>query len=136
MPKVNETERNEAIAMLKRIGVKPGATLYTSVTHVSSSGMSRRVRVYVVSKGVIEDITGMVARVLGSRRAPNNGWDIVMGGCGYDVGFDVVYNLGRVMFPKGARKFVLHTREHQAALAGDTSKGERDGGYLLKHRAL
>jgi hypothetical protein len=49
-------------------------------------------------------------------------------GCGMDMGFDIVYNLGRFLFPKGDGKTVTGRN-------GDT-KPETDGGYLLKQEWL
>jgi hypothetical protein len=49
---------------------------------------------------------------------------IKVGGCGMDMGFHLVYNLGRTMFPKGTKK----------GAHGDSSV--RDGGYALDHKWL
>jgi hypothetical protein len=108
--------RTDAMKLLRKVGVRPGAKVYTGVDHVSRSGMSRHISVYVVHKGEICDVTGWVGLVLGYRRSRDGG--LVVGGCGMDMGFHVVYSLGRTMFPKG----------------GPIGKSARqtDGGYLLK----
>lgn len=51
---------------------------------------------------------------------------IRVGGCGMDMGFNLVYNLGATLWPKGTKK------------PHGTRNGEPDtaGGYALKHRWL
>lgn len=143
-----QAERAEAIKTLTKMGVKPGATIYTIVTHVSASGMSRHIRCYIVTRNTstdrdgkkraehgITEITGLVATACGFTRARGSKWDIVVGGCGMDMCFKVVYDLGRAMFPKGGPLAKTNgTRQAQAASAGETA--ERDGGYLLTKRDL
>ena len=51
---------------------------------------------------------------------------LVIGGCGMDMGFHVVYNLGRAMWPDG-------TPDPHGTRNGEP---DRDGGYALKHRWL
>ena len=65
---------------------------------------------------------------------------VKIGGCGMDVGFEVVYNLGLTLFPDG------FTCIGERCPAADHSNGDRDytphlhpkfqGGYALKHRWL
>ena len=50
---------------------------------------------------------------------------VSVSGYGMDMGFHMVYSLGRTLYPNGDGKTV--TRRN-----GDT-KPETDGGYLLKH---
>lgn len=150
-----DAEKAEAIATLKRMGVKPGADVYTIVTHVSSSGMTRHIRCYVPSVNVstdyktgkktrkagITDITGLVATACGYNRAKGSRWDLVVGGCGMDMCFSVVYNLGRTMFPKGgplekSSPGRRHQEEREAKANGRPVEAETDGGYLLNKRDL
>ena len=131
----------EAIATLRKMGVKPGETVYTNVTHVARSGMSRHIRCYFVTrntstsrdgrKGIshgITDITGLVSNACGFTRSRGSRWDLAIGGAGMDMCFHVVYTLGRVLFPKGGElRYTCGSRARQEA-----SKGrENDGGYLL-----
>lgn len=141
-----EESRQEAIKTLRKMGVRPGATVYTNVTSVSRSGMSRTIRCYVVTRNTstdyrtgkktvehgITDITGLVATACGFRR-DKRGWDIVRGGCGMDMCFQTVYLLGRTMFPEGGPlEHSNGTRQRQ-----EKEKGrETDGGYLLQKRDL
>jgi hypothetical protein len=137
-----ETERAEAIATLKKMGVKPGTRIYTKIVEVSRSGMQRKVDVYMVTgrEHRIQWLSGTVARATGLRWDRDSG-AIVVKGCGFDAGFEVIYELGRAMFPKGSDKFVNPIREAQAkrdAVRGEAPKPNRetDGGYLLVHERL
>ncbi len=136
-----DESRKESIAELRKLGVRPGATVYTNVDHVARSGMSREISLYIVCPVTrrtngktkrthqIVNITGYVGDVLGWRRANRGG--LVVGGCGMDMCFKTVYELGRRMFPKGGS--LDHTngiRQVQAERAGE--RIETDGGYLLE----
>lgn len=105
--------------------VKPGDTVHTILRHVSSSGMSRRISVLVTTPDGPLDVSGYVAQVLDMRRNDRDG-ALVVGGCGMDMGFSVVYNLGYHLWPKG-------TAEPHGKRNGEP---DSDGGYALKHRWL
>lgn len=121
-----ELYRAQEIASLKK-WLKPGTTIYTKVENVSASGMSRRISVYVVAPKTkqapasILNITSMAANATGYALSDKGG--INMGGCGMDMGFAIVYALGRAIWPKGTPK------------PHGTRNGEpdKDGGYALKH---
>lgn len=145
--KQKDDERDEAIKRLREL-IKPGDTLVTVMRHRSASGMSRAIDVYMFSPGKARDrfdktlrpsarvswlwLSYNVAKACGftfskTREA------IVIGGCGMDMGFQIVYTLGRVLFPKGGS--LKHSpREAQERRAGKAR--ETDGGYLLSHRWL
>ena len=79
----------------------PGRTVYTKLTHVSRSGMSRSIEVYLAEgRDNLTDITWQVARATNSR-VDNNHGGIVMQGCGMDMGYALVYGLGRTLYPDG-----------------------------------
>lgn len=105
--------------------LKPGDTVHTVLRHVSSSGMSRRISVIVTTPDGPLDVSGYVAQVLDMRRNDRDG-SIVAGGCGMDMGFSIVYNLGYHLWPKG-------TAEPHGKRNGEP---DSDGGYALKHRWL
>jgi hypothetical protein len=116
---------------LREIGVKPGATVYCVCEHVSSSGMTRHIRLLVPSRDqhnkgrlIIRDISGLAAKLCGYKQS--KGGALIMGGCGMDMGFAAVYALGQHMWPKGTPK--PHGRRN----------GEPDtaGGYALRHQWL
>ncbi len=93
--------------------IKPGATVYTVLKHVSKSGMSRRITPLIVHPdGEIMNISGLVSDVLEWRY--NDEGSVVVGGCGMDMGFHLVYCLSSTLF---------------------RDQGH-DSGYALKHRWL
>ena len=124
-----ELYRAQTIAGLKKT-IKPGTLIYTKLESVSASGMSRRISVYVVFPATkteparIGNITHDVATITGFRLAEKGG--IVAGGCGMDMGFHIVYALGRGLWPNGT------PRAHGAR----NGAPDRCGGYALKHSWL
>lgn len=113
----------QVMVSLKKI-IKPGSKVYTKLESVSSSGMSRRISVFVVNKGEIADITYSVAVVTGRKLSDKAG--IVCNGCGMDMGFDLVYSLGWALWPNGTRK--PHSMRN--------GQPDKHGGYALKHSWL
>lgn len=93
-----EREREEAIADLRK-SLPVGTTVYTSLTHVSSSGQSRGVKVILAGKDGATDISWQVARACEMSLHPKGG--VKVGGSGMDMGFHVVYTLSRTLYPKG-----------------------------------
>lgn len=102
--------------------IKAKQTIYTNLRHVSKSGMSRSISLFIVQKGQIRNIDCLAADAMG-RNLAANGPGIAVGGCGMDMGFSLVYSLGRALWPKGTR------RPH------GTRNGvpDTDGGYALRH---
>jgi hypothetical protein len=76
------------------------ATIYTSLEHVSRSGMQRSIKLYVVVDGRLYHISYCVAVVLGRSRKHNRD-GVTIDGCGMDMGFDLVYSLGRALYKDG-----------------------------------
>ena len=93
-------ETAEAIGRLLS-ELTPGRTVYTKITHVSRSGMSRSIECYLAQgRDNLTDITWLVARATNSR-VDNTHGGIVMGGGGIIMGSALVYNLGRTLYPNG-----------------------------------
>ena len=115
--------KDEAIKVL-RDDLKPGDTINCILRHVSKSGMSRSISLL---KGD-SDITYFAALAMGKKIDQKNG-GIKIGGCGMDMGFHLVYNLGWCLFPEG---FKVEGRGRN----GDMSGWDKDGGYALKQRWL
>ena len=93
-------ETAEAIGRLLS-ELTPGRTIFTKLTHVSRSGMSRSIECYLAQgRDNLTDITWQVARATNARLDNLHG-GIIMGGCGMDMGFALVYNLGRTLYPNG-----------------------------------
>lgn len=125
--KAAEAARQEAIADMRKL-CPPGSTVYTILDHVSSSGMSRAIRVVVpyVDREVRDgdhwrrlgegEIAGdretretvghwhpnyKVGIILGLRHWRRNGREqdaLVVGGCGMDMGFHLVNSLSQAIW--------------------------------------
>ena len=95
-----EQEKESARAYLLSImerQEKP--TLYTSLKSVSSSGMSRDMKVLSALDGQILDLTYYVGKLgIGTIKERNGQRVIRVGGCGMDMGFHVVYSVSAVLY--------------------------------------
>ena len=100
MPTYTTEEKAQALRYLKSLRLRPGSKVYTCVKHVSASGMSRTIGLYVVSKGEVVGISHLVAKAVGYS-LDRQRMGIKSHGCGMDMCFEAVYNLGRVLFPNG-----------------------------------
>ena len=122
--KYSKKEIENAKASLLR-SLKPGDTVYCVLRSVSASGMSRRIDFYKFENDSPLYLSGLIGIVLGiSRNADKAG--LKVDGCGMDMGFSVVYDLGCVLFPDG---FTVDGIGRN----GDTSGHNNDGGYALNH---
>jgi len=77
-----EIRKEEAKKTLKRI-IKPTSTLLIIIKSVSSSGMSRRMDVYLKDKNITY-LTGYIADLLGQKY---NEKGVSIQGCGMDMAF-------------------------------------------------
>jgi len=92
-------DRDYAIEKLLEHYLAPGSTVYTLLTHVSSSGLSRDITLYVVNNNKLENITYYAAHALGERLIETNRHRAIkQHGGGMDMGFNLVYNLSSVLF--------------------------------------
>lgn len=89
-----EIAQAEAVKTLINWGVKDGSTIWAKVVRVSSSGMSRNIRLYIVVDNNIIDITYWAAKAL-EWRYKGDGYNegIVVSGCGMDMLYHTVYTL-------------------------------------------
>lgn len=154
--KAQQAEQAEALEKLRTI-LKPGDTLYTVLRNVSASGMSRAVSVVKVEKdGSIHDLSFWIARAGLFKSHPK--YDgLKVDGCGMDMGFHVVYELSRSLYPKGYkcngndgskdRKKQCRSNDHSnyyAEIRGQETpepnykrgKLHTDGGYALSQQWL
>lgn len=91
--------------------IKEGDTVYTSLTHVSRSGMYRVINLFVVKDNQIIRISWSVADVTGyTYNKKHEG--VGISGCGMDMGYAIVYDLGRVLFPTKDKE-KMFTLRHQ-----------------------
>lgn len=136
MSKQAQTDRDDAIRQLTEVyGVKPGDTIYTILRHVSRSGMQRRISLVVAGLPGEHpsQIDHLMPHIAGYRVHPDGG--IVAPGAGMDMGYALVYDLARRLWPDGFGCI------GEGCPSNDHSNGDRDywhtdGGYALKHRWL
>jgi len=100
MTKASDAARQEAIEKLRE-NMPKGSTIFTVLRHVSTSGMSRRISVVQV-KGAdnVRQWDYPAAKALDWKLHPKSE-GIVVGGCGMDMGFHLVYTLGQVLHGDG-----------------------------------
>ena len=132
-----ETARQEAINSLTDI--QPGDTVHTILRHVSRSGMMRVISlIYIDKNGATRNISGLAAKAM-DMTLDRDRFGIKIGGCGMDMGFDLVYSLARTLFAGGHE-----CSGQETCLSNDHSNGDRnyephhhkDSGYALKHKWL
>lgn len=110
-----EQAKNEAKTwLLKILKSKNNKKLYTSVKHVSKSGMTRNIAVYAIYDNEIINVSYYAAKLLGWSMAKNDN-SVRVGGCGMDMGFHLVYTISRVLYK-------------------DKKGKKSDAGYILNQR--
>jgi hypothetical protein len=153
MTTYTKAEQQRAFDNLRK-WLKPGDTVHTILDHVSSSGMSRDIRVVVLRDGEALHPNWAVQVLLGYPRA-KRGDGMRVGGCGMDMGFSIVHNLGYALFGKEAehgkgkaanalRRAILKADPFYFTQGGrkapDPTKPSREwfagAGYALKHKWL
>lgn len=132
--KYAEEQVQESLEKLRKL-CPPGTTVYTSMVHVSRSGMSRDIRLFVIDgKGEDHGPTSIgwyVAHVLGSSLTQNHA--VKVSGWGMDMGFHLV----------NALSYALHGYKSKGADARASEgrpfkprRGHFRAGYSLNHRWL
>jgi hypothetical protein len=96
--KYSQEEKERALKQLHEL-LKPGDTVYTSLRHVSRSGMSRWINMYAIIDNEPVCIDHEV-KIL-EDQAPQKHDGVYVGGCGMDMGFALVYNLSHYLFKDG-----------------------------------
>lgn len=92
-------DKEYAIQRLKEV-LKKGDTLFTQLEHVSKSGMTRHIKVRQLEKDRALNWSYLVSLVVGWRIS-NKTNGIVVGGCGMDMGFHLIYTLSSILFDDG-----------------------------------
>jgi hypothetical protein len=135
--KTTRTAANIELGNYLRGFLKPGDTVSTLINHVSRSGMSRRVKVFAVRDGQIAEITHGVAQIIGSR-VDDRG--VYVGGCGFDAGYEVVYQLGFALFPDGftcpGEGCQHNDHSNYPQMPRDAGDHHNRSGYVFRHRGL
>ena len=86
----NLEEKKETLKELKElVQNKNDNTIYATVTKVSSSGMSRRIKFYTIKNNELYNITRYIA-IINNEKCNHNG--LLAQGCGMDMIFNELYN--------------------------------------------
>jgi hypothetical protein len=140
MRRVPQHDQDAAVARLRE-NLSPGDTVYTILRNVSSSGMSRRLDVYTIEPDGDRIRFYWLTKWVAD--ACEFGWNkdrdqLVVGGCGMDMGFHVIYTLSSILWPDGFPCAGEKRCESNDHFNGMRKYGEgihhRDGGYALKQR--
>jgi hypothetical protein len=126
--------------------VKPGDTLYTEVTNVARSGMSKSIRVFAMSNNEPIDITYHAMVLLDLKIDQTNG-GVKMSGWGMDMGFSIVYDISWMLFRDKFECIGDHEQYAKRCPSNDhvnsgpgrndyTPHMHSDGGYALRQRWL
>jgi hypothetical protein len=132
---ISEARRQECIKNLRE-WIKPGDTVYAALKHVSRSGMYRVINLFVIKDEQPIRLDGWAADLLEGYDQRHNG--LRAHGCGMDMGFHLVYNLGCALFKDGFECI------GKRCPSSDHSNGERNyephhhknGGYALRQQWL
>jgi hypothetical protein len=163
MTKADMAERDKARETLREF-VKPGMTVYTNLRHRARSGMFRVIDVNVIEDNEPRWIGYLAAKATGISYDRNRE-GLRVSGCGMDMGFHVVYELSRALYPdgfgcigsgcpsndhsNGDRDYTKHGAFAPVIAGRDeplpsglyptdqtVTHWHRDGGYALRHRWL
>lgn len=133
---ISDELRAQYLADLREVCEQSNRRLYCTVKHVSKSGMSRVIDVRafypILEEGTPARVGSSwlsykIAAVLGLR-FDREREAIFIEGCGMDMCFELVYQLGRTLYPGGDGK-TMTGRNWSKTL-------ETDGGYLLNYEAF
>jgi hypothetical protein len=133
MTAATANEREAATLTLDGI-LEPGDRVTTVLRHVSRSGMSRSITLMIGDEnGDPWDISPYVARA-GVGTFDRNHGGVKIGGAGMDMGFALVYNLGRTLYPDGFECIGdgCPSNDHSNGDRDYTPHHHRDGGYALR----
>lgn len=118
--------------------VKPGDTVYTSLRHVSRSGMYRVIDLFVMKDNRPLRISWEAAQLLEGYDSRHDGCKA--SGCGMDMGFALVYNLGWELFRKGWECVGEHCPNNSHVNDRNAPRGKgvmhTEAGYSLRHKWL
>lgn len=129
--KISETRKQECVENLLE-WVEPGDTVYSSLKHVSRSGMFRVINLFVIKDNQPIQLDRWAADLLEGYDRRHEG--LRASGCGMDMGFHLVYRLSRILFENGFECI------DKGCPSNDHSNGDRNykphhhknGGYALQ----
>jgi len=143
MTTITETEVQGLKEELREL-IAPTHRIYFTIDHVSRSGMMRHISFFIAcidddGRPMIRNISWYIANILEYRRARGGG--LVVSGCGMDMGFSVIYQLGSALFPQGFKCLgkICGSNDHANIRGCDRVAGlhhHPSGGYAIKSICL
>ncbi len=131
MTKAQKADMKEAREELRKV-LKPGMEVLCIMRHVSRSGMFRVIDLKVIVNGELRGIGWTAARAMGAKYDTKRD-GIPVGGCGMDMGFHLVYNLGRSLWELGFDCVGEHCPSNDHTNRENNAQ-HRNGGYALRSR--
>jgi hypothetical protein len=130
-----KSEQEEALSRLKET-IREGDTIYSFLRHRYAPGTAGVIRLFLIlpdndnTRQVhVHQISKPVAKALGCAYEEDRD-GITVEDWGKDMGFHLVYSLGRLLFPDGG------SADKSARNSELKGMHETDGGYLLHHKWL
>jgi|7_EtaG_2_1085326.scaffolds.fasta_scaffold91805_2 hypothetical protein len=129
-------ERYNQILRLRKL-IKPGDTIYTTLDHVSASGMMRHITAHVIKKNRPIMLNYAISVITDTPMTDRG--SLKIGGCGMDMGFHVVYSLSYCLYRYGVKCTGpgCNSNDHNN---GDqdytTPRNHGDGGYAINQSWL
>jgi len=105
-------------------------TIYVFCRHVSNSGMFRLISCYVIRDNKPIYLDHLIEE-LGLYKMDKKRDGLRVSGCGMNMGFAVVYNFSKALFPNGFRY-----RKNEHHRNGPSATVDGNGGHALKHQWL
>ena len=90
-----------------------GDTVYAMCHHVSRSGMSRHVALYIIHEGCLLNISHWAALVMGWPLTKSGRSALRVSGAGMDMGFHTVYSLASYLFQDGDKPGDGYALQHE-----------------------
>lgn len=101
---MNEITGKEFIEYKQSYLINKDAVIKTIITHISQNGMSRHITpLWANEHGDIINLSHIMSDILGWR-LNKQGSAVVVGGCGMDMGFHLVYSFSRAWFAKDGKQ--------------------------------
>jgi hypothetical protein len=130
---LTKSEREETAAELRKLL----RGHHEILTLAEWRGSTAYVRLFIVKHNRLINITSNAGVAMGERisHRPSQPYGFKRGGYGYGREFDVVYGLGRTLYPKGHKHTVKHCHSNDHS-NGDKRAWHPDGGYKFNQRSI
>ena len=134
--KATKEQRQAALDQLRAL-LPPGSKVHTVIRNVSRSGMSRSIDAYLLLDGDRRWLSRYIA-IACEMSFDEKRECLKIGGCGMDMGFAIVYDLTRTLYPDGFECIgeKCPSNDHSNGDRDYTPHHHRDGGYALRQEWL